>query len=89
MKIQKKRIGLRILVWLLLLLFVGGIYSASSRKAAVVTGNCVGCSDCVRICPKDAAVMTKGKVVIDLELCNGCGLCYSICSYNAIRITEK
>ena len=89
MQIQKKRIGLGILVWLLLLLFVGGIYSASRRKATVITGNCVGCSDCVRICPKDAVAIVKGKAVIDIDLCNGCGLCYPICSYNAIRITER
>lgn len=89
MQIQKKRIGQRILIWLLLLLFVGGIYSASSRKAAVITGSCVGCSDCVRICPKDAVVIVKGKAVIDIELCNGCGFCQYICSYNAIRITER
>ena len=65
------------------------IYSAGKRSVAVVAGNCVGCADCLRICPKDAAEMIKGKVVIDLQQCNGCGLCYSICSYNAIRITEK
>ena len=70
-------------------LSAGILYSAGKRYAAVITGTCVGCGDCVRICPKEATVMTKGKVVIDLELCNGCGLCYSICSYNAIRITER
>ncbi len=78
-----------IMVCMVFCLCAGVVYSAGKRYAAVINGRCVGCGDCIRICPREAAVMIKGKAVIDSERCNGCGLCYSICSYNAIRITER
>ncbi len=85
----KKNMVQRIIVCLTIVFITVGIYSAANRKAAIISGKCVGCADCIRICPVDAVEMRKGKAIIDLELCNGCSLCYNICSYNAIRIMEK
>jgi NAD-dependent dihydropyrimidine dehydrogenase PreA subunit len=85
----KKNMVQRIIVYLTIVFLTVGVYSAAKRKAAIISSKCVGCADCIRICPKDAVEMRKGKVFIDLEQCNGCSLCYTICSYNAIRIMEK
>lgn len=61
------------------------IYSKVEKKFDVLSYKCVGCVDCVKICPKDAMELKRGKVVVDLEKCNGCALCMYICSYDAIR----
>lgn len=47
---------------------------------------CKGCSKCSVEdgCPMDAATVTDGKLVIDEEKCNNCGLCVDNCRFDAI-----
>jgi Fe-S-cluster-containing hydrogenase component 2 len=53
------------------------------EKTVINKAKCVGCGDCVRVCPVDAITMVRGKAVIDIEKCVGCKLCIMTCSYGA------
>ena len=46
---------------------------------------CVGCEDCVEICPVNAITMVNGKAVIDQTKCISCGKCVDACTYSAIE----
>ena len=71
--------------YLTILFLAVSIFGVSRRQVAVISTQCVGCTDCTKVCVKDAVEIIRGKAVIDSDKCNGCGLCISICSYNAIR----
>lgn len=51
---------------------------------------CIGCGECVRICPARALTLKgKGKearVLIDYKLCIRCYCCHEVCPVEAIRI---
>ena len=47
---------------------------------------CIGCRECVRVCPAGAAAMDDKKAVIDKALCIGCGECLTVCPKKAMRI---
>ena len=59
------------------------------NRCAVNAEACKKCGACLRIgCP----AITKGedgKPVIDPAMCNGCGLCKSMCKFNAIETVVK
>jgi 4Fe-4S ferredoxin len=55
---------------------------------------CIRCSSCEKACPQDAIAVRKvfdGKVEVDLDICQGCGVCVEICPSRAISMprTEK
>lgn len=56
----------------------------------VITDNCVGCGQCVKICPQQALRLEKSEkgrhCVIDKEKCFGCYECMSVCKYGGIGI---
>jgi len=45
---------------------------------------CIGCAQCVPICPVDAIKMIRGVAVIDPQKCIGCGICDGVCPVKAI-----
>ncbi|MCD8067280.1 MAG: 4Fe-4S binding protein [Lachnospiraceae bacterium] len=49
---------------------------------------CVGVGDCVKACTKGAMKLVDGKVVVDPELCDGCGDCAAkgVCPQRLIRM---
>ena len=48
---------------------------------------CIGCGECERICPVQAAVVgADAKAVIDKALCIGCGECFQCCPTKAVQI---
>ncbi|MFQ6074518.1 MAG: DUF362 domain-containing protein [Candidatus Bathyarchaeia archaeon] len=51
---------------------------------------CIGCTACLPYCPVDAITMTKGKAVIDDDVCVECGNCKyaKVCPYDAIHEVE-
>lgn len=72
---------------LILLLFIGG-FAAAKIKPHVYPSQCVGCADCVSICPKSkqgAITVIDGKAIIDPEVCIACQQCVYICSFDAVK----
>jgi NAD-dependent dihydropyrimidine dehydrogenase PreA subunit len=47
---------------------------------------CVGCGNCVEICPVDAIVLEGDYATVDEDWCIGCGLCVRQCSNGAARL---
>lgn len=68
----------------------------NSRVTVVPVGEhsvplqCVQCDEplCVEVCPKKALEKggPDGAVLLDEELCIGCGFCVMVCPYGAIRV---
>ena len=54
-----------------------------------ITGDCTGCLLCIKPCPVDAISGKKKEVhILDQDLCTRCGICHSLCQYEAISITS-
>jgi len=51
---------------------------------------CIGCGQCIIICPVQAIRLVDNKAVIDKNLCVECGVCYrdAECTAKAIRSTK-
>ena len=53
------------------------------------TQKCIGCGDCVEICPADVLELQDGKSVpVHLTDCRGCGSCAAVCEQRAISMEE-
>jgi pyruvate formate lyase activating enzyme len=51
---------------------------------------CVGCGDCVAVCPTGALEQTEdGRIVYRRELCVGCGKCAGECLYDARSLAGR
>jgi NAD-dependent dihydropyrimidine dehydrogenase PreA subunit len=50
---------------------------------------CIGCEECVNICPVDVYEMQNEKSVpVNAEDCIGCESCVEVCAQGAITVTE-
>lgn len=50
---------------------------------------CIGCGECVEICPVEVYELQNEKsVVVKEEECLGCESCLEVCEQNAITVTE-
>jgi Na+-translocating ferredoxin:NAD+ oxidoreductase RNF subunit RnfB len=48
---------------------------------------CTGCLLCIKPCPVGAVSgEKKARHVIDQGLCTRCGICRSLCQYDAVRV---
>ncbi len=56
----------------------------------VVCTQCVACGDdcCAEACPEDAISMVGDVLVVNEEICTGCGICEKTCKYGVIRVVE-
>ena len=67
-------------------MLLAGIGIGAKVMPHVYPKDCVGCGDCVRVCPKKGAIeIIRGKAVINPDKCISCNKCVDICSYGAVR----
>jgi tetrathionate reductase subunit B len=53
---------------------------------------CMHCEtpSCMEVCPQEAIFKRPDSIVmIDVEKCDGCGVCLSACSYDALLLDEQ
>jgi pyruvate formate lyase activating enzyme len=62
-----------------------------SRKAQKMytQSKCIGCGECVRICPVNACELTPDGIVTDESLCMACGACAQICPAMATQMSGR
>ncbi|WP_028316084.1 4Fe-4S binding protein [Desulfatibacillum aliphaticivorans] len=66
------------------------IIAKSHFEASVDADKCIGCNQCVEICPMEALSLVDDKAVIDHTRCIGCGLCVPKCGKTkAISLKER
>jgi indolepyruvate ferredoxin oxidoreductase alpha subunit len=53
-----------------------------------ITDKCTNCMACVKLLGCPALIVEDGKVEINEALCVACGLCASVCPYNAIECAK-
>lgn len=56
--------------------------------ACRVTDKCTNCMVCIKLLGCPALIFDEEKVGISETLCNACGLCASVCPYNAIECVK-
>lgn len=59
------------------------------KELALFSRNCIGCYNCVNICPEKAISVIKDIVVTDRAKCNVCGECEVVCYANARKIIGR
>lgn len=62
-----------------------GEVTISPTTAKVIREECVGCGDCLPVCPYTAITRVDGKAEINAALCKGCGTCVATCPAGAIQ----
>jgi indolepyruvate ferredoxin oxidoreductase alpha subunit len=50
-----------------------------------ITDKCTNCMACIKLLGCPAIVVEEGRVKIDENSCTACGLCISVCPYNAVE----
>lgn len=49
---------------------------------------CIGCANCMRVCPTEAIRVSQGKAILKADRCIDCGECYRHCPVNGIIIEQ-
>ena len=60
--------------------------SMEGWKIKIDREKCVGCGECVEVCPFKFRKVVDGKVAVDPDQCVGCGRCINVCPNEAISI---
>ena len=74
---------------MIVIMLITVLFAFNKGKIYVSTKDCVGCGDCIEVCPVDAISVIDGKSVIDSELCIQCEICVKTCTYNAIKKSDE
>lgn len=64
------------------------MHSYTSFMAEIIDGECMGCANCISMCPMDAISLKNGYAVIEAEKCLGCGICAHHCDFDAIKLNR-
>jgi len=62
------------------------------RRPVFIHKNCIGCMECIKICPQNAIVMDSKKenwVILTDSKCIRCFCCSEVCQSNAVEIRRK
>jgi uncharacterized protein (DUF362 family)/NAD-dependent dihydropyrimidine dehydrogenase PreA subunit len=62
------------------------------RRPVFIHENCIGCRECIKMCPRNAIVMhpvKKNWVVLTDKKCIRCFCCSEVCQSNAVEIRRK
>ncbi|MDI6847157.1 MAG: indolepyruvate ferredoxin oxidoreductase subunit alpha, partial [Candidatus Bathyarchaeia archaeon] len=57
--------------------------------ACKITNKCINCMACIKLLGCPALIVEEGTVSINEALCVACGLCASVCPYDAIECPEE
>jgi len=62
-----------------------------SRELEVIwyENRCIGCNQCLKICPADAVTLAEGKRTVNKEACTLCGKCVEACPALALVFTGR
>ena len=55
----------------------------------LITVRCVGCGECVRVCPQQTITMENRRAVVDTERCIKCYCCHEFCPPKAIEFKRR
>lgn len=53
-------------------------------QIAFLEGKCIGCGECVSVCPVRAHSLSGGKHIYDRSICINCGKCAGVCRGDAL-----
>jgi pyruvate ferredoxin oxidoreductase delta subunit len=60
-----------------------------SKRPVLRAAACVGCLQCYLMCPDAAIRVHEGRLIWELLLCKGCGLCARECKHGAIVMEQE
>ena len=64
--------------------------SISTKVQKMYTSaKCIGCGECVRICPFEACELTPDGVVTEIDACSSCGMCAEVCPAKATEMSGR
>ncbi len=64
--------------------------SISAKVQKLFTkSKCIGCGECVKVCPSEACKLTKEGIITVSELCNLCGKCAEVCPTLATEMSGQ
>ena len=49
---------------------------------------CIGCGECVKVCPNQTISMQDGKAVVTGDRSLNCGHCAAVCPVDAVRVDQ-
>jgi pyruvate formate lyase activating enzyme len=50
---------------------------------------CIGCGECVRVCPEGAQELGPNGRIFQRDRCNSCGICVDVCYADGLQMTGK
>jgi uncharacterized protein (DUF362 family) len=68
---------------------LGGMITAYALRPEIILDNCIGCGECVKICPKQAISLKGKKAHIAYKECIRCYSCHETCANSAIRLSKS